>query len=125
MGNVLGHPNVSYSAPAHEQNHVVPDADNQRVDVLTQTHRADTALSARVPVGFGVHSLGEKTQVGFFFSFGSRFELANSIFIQHRQSHAGWSINTKRLARSPTCWSTSRQENGYSVTRTYWVYGRN
>lgn len=43
---------------------MVPDIDHTVVDVLTQTHRVDIALSASVPAGLGVHRFREKAQVG-------------------------------------------------------------
>jgi len=38
---------------------VVSDVDNELVGVFTQAHRPDITLSARVPVGFGVHLQGK------------------------------------------------------------------
>lgn len=64
LENVLGNPNATCQTPAYGENHVVPDIDHAKIDVFTQTHRVDIALSASIPVGLSVHRFRKKAQVG-------------------------------------------------------------
>lgn len=63
MENIFGYPDEADLTSTLGQSHVVSDVHNEFFDVSSQAHRADIALSARVPVGFGVHRLGKETQV--------------------------------------------------------------